>query len=277
MARSIQQIYDSIIAEKENQSTLNGLLPQGETYPNFLAELTSASKVAIWRTWAFITAVAHHVHELQFDLFKAEVDQTIADRGGFGTPPWYQDMVLAFQYGDELERIGAAFQYAELDVSKQIISDCAIQVTQQGTVLVKVAKQSGPLDNDESLALQSYLNKIKIAGTKIGVISQDSDQVDAEYDIYYDPLIPLNVLQANLQTALDDFLDNLPFNGELRITKLTDKLQSVAGVVDPVFKQCQVTPSGASTQNVTIRSLPVSGSFEFIDTPANMFNFIAQI
>lgn len=48
MARNIQQIYDSIIAEKNTFSTLSGLVPANDSYTSLLADINAASKVAIW-------------------------------------------------------------------------------------------------------------------------------------------------------------------------------------------------------------------------------------
>ncbi len=59
MARKILEIYDEIIEEKELQPSLTGLLPLGETSDNLLDDLTSGSKVAVWRLWAYLTAVAN--------------------------------------------------------------------------------------------------------------------------------------------------------------------------------------------------------------------------
>jgi hypothetical protein len=276
MARSIQEIYNRIIDEKENTSTLDGLLPSGETYTNFLDALTSTSKVAIWRMWAYITAVAHYIHELQFDLFKQEVEQ-IAENSGIGTSPWYQAIALDFQYGDQLERIGFTYGYAVIDETKKIVKKCAIEITNQGIVIVKVLKEDGPLNDDEKIALESYLNKLKIAGTKMPVLSQPADVISLNYTIYYDPLTPVGLLQNGLDQAMSDFRDSLDFNGEFRVSRFTDALQAVDGVVDPVFNSATVTPFNLPSQDVVIRVLPVSGSFDYAGSAATMFTFIPQL
>ena len=68
MARTISEIYDEIIAEKELSTTLNaGLLPVGTTYDDLISELSAKSKVAVWRLWAYIVAVQSWVNEKLFD------------------------------------------------------------------------------------------------------------------------------------------------------------------------------------------------------------------
>lgn len=280
MARTILEIYDAIIAEKETGTQLQDLTPDPETSTNLLTDLSSGSKVAIWRLWAYITAVAIYVHEVLFDIFKEEV-QEIADAAAPGTPGWYQNKMLEFQYGDTLTYTNFQYVYDPVNEANRIITRCAVQERSDGAVLIKVAKDSGgspaPLSAPEKAAAESYAAKIKFAGTKLAVTSLDPDELDIAYTIYYDPLIPLATLQADLQAAADAFLEELPFNAEFRITKFTDALQAVEGVIDPVFSSATATPDGGSPESVTVRYLPAAGYMVFADTIENMFTFQAQI
>jgi hypothetical protein len=277
--RTIEEIYNEIIAEKESQTALEGLLPGDEDYSGLLEDITSSSKVAIWRLWAFLTAVTVWVHEQVYDVFKSEV-QAIADSAPPGTPGWYQKKILEFQYGDALVYDQFQYGYAVIDESKKIITRCAVEERSDGAVLIKVAKGDvtpEPLDFTEKSAVESYAAKIKFAGTRLAVASLAADVLDLEYDIYYDPLITLATIQDDLQAALDGFKLSVPFNGEVRITRITDVLQDVTGVVDPVFKAASGTPDGGSLVPVAIRYFPASGYFEYADTVNVMFNFIPQL
>lgn len=280
MARTILEIYDAIIAEKETGTQLEDLTPDPETSTQLLNDLNSGSKVAIWRLWAFITAVAIYAHEVIFDIFKEEV-QAIADAAAPGTPGWYRQKMLEFQYGDTLTYQNYQYVYDPVDESAQIITRCAVQERSDGAVLIKVAKDSGgspaPLSAPEKSAAESYAAKIKFAGTRLAVTSLDPDEIEIDYTIYYDPLVPLATLQSNLQAAADAFLEDLPFNAEFRITKFTDALQAVDGVIDPVFQSATGTADGGSPETITVRYLPAAGYCVFADTLENMFTFVAQI
>ena len=280
MARTILAIYDSIIAEKESGANLTGLTPDPETSTQLLTDLSSGSKVAVWRLWAYITAVAIYAHEVIFDLFKEEV-QAIADAAAPGTPGWYQKKMLEFQYGDTLTYFNYQYVYDPVDESARIITRCAVQERSDGAVLIKVAKDSGgtpvPLSAPEKSAAESYAAKIKFAGTRLAVTSLDPDELDIDYTVFYDPLVPLATLQANLQAAADAFLAELPFNAEFRITRFTDALQAVTGVIDPVFQSATATPDGGSPESVAVRYLPAAGYMVFADTLANMFTFQPQL
>lgn len=280
MARSIETIYNSIIEEKEAQASLTGLLPASEDYDNLINDLSSTSKVAIWRLWAYMMSVAIHVHEAIFDLFKAEVE-SIADSAPAGTAAWYQKMMLAFQYGHALVYSDYQYDYASEDTDAKIIKYCAVSERSDGVVIVKVAKE----ENGEPVALllaeksaaESYANKIKFAGTRLALTSLNADIFAPVYDIYYDPIIPLSTIQSEIQTALDNYRKNLGFDGLIRITTLTDVIQAVTGVIDPVFQSSQITPEGGSAISVPILTTPAAGYFAYNDTAANMFNYIPEI
>jgi len=84
MARSIEQINNEIIKAKESEPALVGL--------------TSTSKVAIWRLWAYITAFVIYTLELIFDQHKAEVLDALTQLKPH-TARWYRNKALAPHYG----------------------------------------------------------------------------------------------------------------------------------------------------------------------------------
>ena len=77
MARSIDTIYNLIIAEKETKAELSGL--------------TTESATSVFRLWAWITAAVIFTLEALFDLFKTELETLLLTLKP-GTLPWYQEM-----------------------------------------------------------------------------------------------------------------------------------------------------------------------------------------
>ena len=65
MARSIQEIQTLILQAKAQEPALN--------------ELNSTSKVAIWRLWVYIIAVAIWSLEKLFDQHRADIDKRLAE------------------------------------------------------------------------------------------------------------------------------------------------------------------------------------------------------
>jgi len=280
MARSILNIYDAIIEEKNTRSSLEGLAPPNETSTQLLEDLNSNSKVAVWRLWAYITAVAIHVHEVFWDAFKIDIE-TIASKAPAGTSAWYQKKILEFQLGDNLEYLDTQYVYNPIDTTKRIITRAAITERGNGLVIAKVAQGTQgsliPLTTSEQDALSAYIFKIKFAGTRIVVFSGTADELTMNYDIYYDPIIQEDVLKENLTNAINKFLnEDLPFNGELSVTRFTDVLQQVDGVLDPIFLSGS-SKQGSDTEDFTVSNIPAAGYYVLADDIENMFNFIQKV
>lgn len=243
MSRTLQQIYDEIIDEKQSLSNLNALLPNSNAYfADFLTDLASNSRVAIWRLIAWVFAYATWTHEQLWDIFKAEIED-IAAKALAGTPRWYYERVLEFQYGDILVYEDGQYKYATIDELLKIVKYCAIEERADGVVLVKSAKDNSgtpePLTAFELTALTAYLQDIKFAGTLLSVVSFPADQLQVYYEVFYDPIVPEAEVKALVEAAINSFIKNLPFNGRFNITNLTDAIQLLKGVVDPVFVDAQ--------------------------------------
>lgn len=248
MARTISEIYDEIMTEKQNMSELAALQPAADTSQTLLEDLTSTSKVAIWRLWAWLTSVAIWIHEKLWDAFKAEVD-AIVDAAIPGTARWYREMCLNFQYGDELVYLNNKYQYNPVDTDNCIIAR-ASATESGGNVVLKVAKlvDGSPekLSNDEAAAFAEYIDKIKFAGTFCQIISYDPDLINIEMEVYYDSTL-LNSDGELLsdpsvkpvEAALEAYLSDLPWNGAVMLSSLVDAVQGATGVVDVVLESVE--------------------------------------
>ncbi len=250
MARQIKVIYDALIAEKINQPTLTTLQPAIDDQQTLLSDLATPSKVAVWRLWMWLVATAIFTHETLWDLFKAEVEE-IAANAIPGTVRWYQDQALKYQHGDPLLYIDNKFQYAVIDPSKQIIKRAAV-VELGSQVRIKVAKLNGftitPLSTPELSAFDAYINQIKFAGTNTATLSRLPDLLKVAYKVYYDPLLltATGELISNpgkfpVEEAITGHIANLPFNGNLVLTQLTDAIQKAVGVVNPILQSAEAT------------------------------------
>ena len=176
MSRTISVIYDEIMAEKHSMEQLSALQPDEDTAQTMLTELTSTSKVAVWRLWAWLISVAIWTHEMLWDALKAEID-AIVDAAIPGTAKWYREQVLAYQHGDELETIGNKIQYAGIIEAAQIIKQCSVE-EYGGQLKIKVAKADNvPLATLESGGLAAYLAEVKFAGTALLIISDAADKL----------------------------------------------------------------------------------------------------
>ncbi|MBN1185776.1 MAG: hypothetical protein JXB49_26070 [Bacteroidales bacterium] len=246
MARTINEIQNSIISSISSDATLS-------------TQLTSTSKVSIWRLFTYVVAVSIWMLEKLFDTHKSEVESTIANKTPHW-PSWYCNKAKVFQYGHTL--IQDSDQYLVDDDDAKIVKFAAAIETYDGYLKLKVAKESGStLDklsgiwpnagvsapmtessggSGEQLAFYIYMQSVKDAGVKIRFVSQDPDHLRLIIDAYFDPMVLDNegrrldgTDNIPLQSAINSYIENLPFNGEYSNMALTDAMQAVDGIKIP--------------------------------------------
>ena len=248
MARTIREIYDALIAEKEAQPMLDELVPDPDSAQLFLNDLNSPSRVARWRHMLWVVAVCVWVHEKLWDLFKAEVDR-IAAGSHIGTLRWYVEKAKAFQYGYDLVIVDNVPAYATDEPASRIVARAAGKDS-GSIVLIKVAKLSGtdlvPLSTPELDAFNAYIDEVKMAGTVVNVVSALPDLLKVAMTVYYDPLVIaadgtliLDPAVRPVDDAIKGYLANLPFNGKVVLNALVDAVQVVPGVVNPALGTVQ--------------------------------------
>ena len=110
-----------------------------------------------------------------------------------------------------------------------------------------------PLSADELTAFTSYLQERKPAGVLLQAASFSPDQVQVSMTIQYDP----QVLTADgrliadpsiypVEDAINAYLKNIVYGGDLNKTKLVDAVQAAAGVRDVVLSGVSVKPDSSS-------------------------------
>lgn len=244
MARSIQEIYDALITEKETMTQLNALQPSMDNAQNLLSDLTSSSRVAIWRLIFFVLAFGIWTLEKLFDEHKAWVEARALELF-VGNKAWYHSKTLEFQLGDSLVFENGVYRYPTVNTENQIIKRASVSEV-GGDVLIKLVKLSSglpaPLTNPELLAFVSYMEKVKFAGVDVIYISRLPDLLKIYFKIYYDPLLMTDtgeLLSAPGTFPVVDTIKNycfgLQFDGVFSFTELTDLLQKTPGVHTPIF------------------------------------------
>lgn len=251
MARTTQEYYDLLIAEKESMSSLWALQPNiNENSQSLLDDLTTTSKVALWRLMVWLFAYGLSINETVLEIY--------ADSTESGTPRWYQKKASQFQYGDPLVIVNNAPQYAAVNESNQIIKLVAVVEALDGRVILKVSKLDGsgepePLTTGEKTAFESYMYAVKFAGTRTTVISQAADDMMLAMKVTYDALV-LNSDGSRIDDAtifpvndaVDAFLKNLTYNGILYLDELTAAVRTAFGVVHATIIAAKGKPFYAS-------------------------------
>ena len=266
MARSIQEIQTLILQAKAQEPALN--------------ELNSTSKVAIWRLWVYIIAVAIWSLEKLFDQHRADIDKRLAELKPH-TARWYRSKALAFQYGFDLLLDSDTFNnqgHTEeaIEASKIVKYSAVIESKNEGRLIVKIAGEQGdtlqPITEPQKQAFEAYLQEIKDAGVRLSVVNYQPDILHLQMKIVYDPLVldsnGQSIIHATkpVEKAIKDYLKRLPFNGELVLAHLIDALQQAEGVKIPhlVLAQSKNITSGGgygAFETIEISKIPTAGYF----------------
>jgi hypothetical protein len=273
MQRSIQTIFNEIIAAKEAEPSLEAL--------------DSSSQTAIWRLWAWVIAGAMFTTETLFGLYKTEVEGVLSTKTP-GTLLWYRGMCLGFRYGVGLILHNGRIGYPSGDETPPLLARCSVRETATG-LLIKIAKYQGddlnPLTNEEFNSFQAYLAAVKYAGTPIQLVNAPSNKLRMTADIYYDPLLITSTGEqiADGKRIVDEailsFLRSLPFDGRLSLTSLVAAIKAVVGVSDVNITLIEQEYAAAGYQPIVVSHVPESGYFEIAqDHPlSDSLNYIADV
>lgn len=214
------------ISEIQQQITNNLLL----SYPNL-----STSKVAEWRLWTHVVAVAIYTFEVILDLFRNEMN-ALTSRITAGTVPWYAEMCHRFQNGYKpvFDKETAMYYYKEDVPEARIIKVVAI-VEGEKRVSAKVAKLDAdnkvvPLADSERENFIDYMKTIAPAGIQTSVVSTAADTIRYNLEVFYDPSTPASLVRKGVEVALEKFKTALSFNAMLYPQRLIDAVISVPGV-----------------------------------------------
>ncbi|PXY44532.1 nucleotidyltransferase [Flavobacterium hydrophilum] len=263
MARTITDIQNGIYAKIAADPTL----------PN------SISQSAAYRRYTFIISYAIWLLESLFDTHTQEVTNIIETKFPHRLS-WYRNAALAFQYGFDLIRDtdkydNTGFTDEEIEASKVIKYSA---VTKSGGQLrIKIATETAgvlaPITPEVKNAFDFYIDEITDAGVNYLVINLLPDILLLNMQIYRDPLVldanGMSILNANypVQDAIKEYMKELPFNGELVLAHLVDKLQQVPGVNIPHIVNAESQAINIDTneyedaQPINVRTVPVSGYF----------------
>lgn len=279
---TIKEIQDNILAEKAKFSELDSL--------------NSNSKVSVYRLWVYITAVvAWSVYQF-FDAFKAEMDEVVKTQKRY-TLRDFRNMALEFRYGHQLNDETGSYDEGvysddQIEIAK-IIKRAAIielELNNRKHLFIKVATEDGngdlaKLSDAQKTALNQYFARIKPAGTKIIIFTDNADDLKITLDFYYDPLI-LNSDGERIdgqgttpiQNEIRAYLKELKFNGEFTIAELENRLQTINGAADEevYIRNCEAnfkTP----VEWLTITSNYIANSgYMKIDDENLVINFIPK-
>lgn len=275
MARSIGEIQEQILAAKD-------------AHPE-LQSLNSPSKVAIWRLWVYIVAVAHWTLESIMDItMSLQTEHIRATK--IHSLSWYSALAKAFQFGHELpwgevEYDNEGFDEEEIEEAR-VVKFCSVTKA-PGGLMVKVATHDGqdlsPISMGAFTAFKEYMFRVSAAGDNLYYRNELPDALKLDVDIYYDPLI-LDSAGKRLDgggdtpiaDAIDDYIKGIDFNSRLIPMELTDRLQTVEGVKIVAIKAIQTKYSNLAFSDVPDEGVvPFAGYVRIAEEDLNIKFFPA--
>ena len=264
---SVENYQKEMITAKISNSNLDGL--------------TSTSKTSVWRMMLYIMAFSVEQLAQLFSVHRSEIDTKISTQKTHRLP-WIQSLYLNFQYGFQLIKEKDLFDNTgstteEIEASK-IIKYCAVNETaNEREVIIKIATEKddvlSPLEIDKIEAIYENTKLVKGAVVPYTIINYLTDRLKLNIRVFRDPLVinanGMDITSAEypIPKALQEFMKELPFNGELRIQDLANKLEAVTVVNLVSVDLAQSCWINATTNNygdwttIDVRRIPESGYF----------------
>ena len=278
MNKTWQQIFDELQKAKDANPSLN--------------VLNSTSKTSIWRQFLEVVAWAIFNFQLAVKLHLQEISDLILNQKTFNLRR-YRSETLRFQYGfdliDETDDFKSTFLVNgvktlatedQIEASKVIKYAACNRVIADGKVriILKIAPENMDeiFPNDVMTAFGRYIEEIAPAGDNVRFVNYLPDMLRFGYKIKYDPkvLLPngMHIVNANypVQDAINEFLKNLPFNGEFSCQKFEAAILEAEGVEDlqPLYVETKWITAGVGYgyyQPVNMAVIPESGRFKVED------------
>lgn len=228
MARTLSEIYTT--AKETRDSYLE------------LTEFSNSSKLSVLDAFTWVTAACIWAHENLMDVFKVDLAAELQNRIN-GTPAYYANALLKYQSGDELvmNDEGTSFSYATVDESKRIVtkvsySEIAEENFNDKVLFLKIATGEpgsySQIESDELLKIKAYIDKLSFAGQHSFVVSRKGDIIVPKVTVYYDGAVEANEVYQNIEDALNNFIDNINFDGIVYAQKIIDAIQTAEHVTD---------------------------------------------
>ena len=276
MARSIDEIYNSLLEIKDNTPSLSGA--------------TSTSNTAIWRAFYRVTAIGINIFEQIQDTFEQDLIY-IRDTAQIYSESWWNDkMTNFFQYSatdpdvGELELTDNFVPfYTTVDEDARIVDFCSTtQADASRIVTIKCAKDNGSgapeqLSEDELSSARGFVNSLQGAGLRMSVVSFPADVLRLnDLDIYYRGTNNETVVRQKVVDAINEFLaQGVTFDGQIRLLTLIDFIQNnVEELVDLEITEASIQPDGELDPVVFTRSTDTKAGYASFDEGGSTINMI---
>lgn len=219
-----------------------------------LTEFENSSKMSILDAFTWTTSACIWAFENVMDVFKVDLARDLQNRVN-GTPAYYANALLKFQYGDELEmnEEGTSFSYPVVNEDKRIITKVAYAENEcegfhdkelQLKVATGTAGHYSKLTDEQLIAARAYMNQIAFAGTHYTLVSRKGDVLIPRLTVYYDGAVSPEEVYNNINANLQKFIEEIPFDGVVYSQKIIDAIQRAEHVTDVYINSTETDKQG---------------------------------
>jgi hypothetical protein len=161
---------------------------------------------------------------------------------------------------------GLEASYPSIVPAYQIATRCSVSTGVSNLVSIKVAKDTSTTDSTpielttaEEDSLTGYWAITGFAGVTYTIVNKPSDKIGITGTVYYQGQYS-STIQTDVELALNDYLANIDFAGQVRVSKIEDAIQEVNGVIDYKVDQiiCRDDATTPPTNGVKIFDLATS-------------------
>lgn len=271
MARTVSEIKSAICAEwMKNEDVAKAYgFTVGESFSS------KFSVVSIENLLFYIVAVTSWIVERCIDAHKVEVNATL-DSMIPHRAKWYRDKVLDFMkdkaLADDTDVYDTSSMTADEIESAKVVKYAAVSENQTTSILtIKVAGEKNgkrtALDDTTQQQLKNYLNEVKDAGVRINLVNESADRFRCTISICYDGILEASSVAEAVLKTVQNYVENLPFNGVYSNMALVDAIQQVSGVKIAEVKSSDIMTHGSDTwSDIDVRVVPHSGYMNAADS-----------
>lgn len=258
MARTEEEIYDSLVARKDANAILS-------------TKLTDTRDVAVFNNLFHIIAGEIAILEQRNDAHNLTVEDRALSIPAPVTPWFAWIAINTFQYGDSLvlNMDTGKYGYAVINEDRKII-DFAGSEEEGENVIVKCLKivtdVATPLSGSEQTSLLAFYNKMSPPGTFVTVVSQEGDEVNLSATMEVDTNVidktgyllsdgTTKPVEEAIEAYYVGYQTTNNFNTTFYLQDLEAAILAVNGVINVVVNICSIKPLGGSYVNVLISTL----------------------
>lgn len=267
--KTLDELFNEILTNKVNYPSVIGLTNESNINDNqtLLSELNSETDVARWIHISRLVAESEYNLQSWIQSAQTEFNSILESRGNAWNLEAVAYWAKKFQSGDIVvcdESTNFIPTYNPTNTSHQIIKSCTAEFYGKKVRLKIAGKTNNILSDTELTEFTQYMSKIK-PNNKFIFVNKESDKLKLIATIIYDGQTNLQTLKGNVETSINNYIQNISFDSNLYTNFLIDSIQSVTGVFNIELQTLESREDDQQTFMPIVNSVKSSAGYFNID------------